>query len=484
MSDEMTFQLISNGVLLTLNSDREIIKSGWIFINNNRIERMGRTEDFPEDLKNIESYNAHGRLIMPGLINSHVHAGHILLRGGPSQDKNHLEWLSNVLYPALNSYDEEAVEAAYELFCIEAIRSGTTTIVDNVVWGARENLTFTALETLRAAGMRAIHAHVFSDLSSTEQLQLLDIMQRKDPLIKRIAFPKSSLKDTLNYLEKLIKKYHHSNDGLISIWPAPGIPIYVSREGLHDALEIARANDVMFSIHLAETISTSTFQGMSIIEYLNFIKILDPRLVAAHCVWVSDYDMRLLKANDVKVVNNVVSNMFLGSGIAPISRMADLGILVGLGTDDVNCNNTANMFTDMKICALAQKVKELNASAITAEKVLEMATIDNARVIGMEQQIGSLEVGKLADLIVIDLEKPNLKPCFHIPSTLVYQANGLEVDSVMVNGKWLMKEKQISFLQKSEEEVFQKAQEASLKVLTKSGMSHLCDRGWVSSYPF
>jgi cytosine/adenosine deaminase-related metal-dependent hydrolase len=197
---------------------------------------------------------------------------------------------------------------------------------------------------------------------------------------------------------------------------------------------------------------------------------------------MEDRDLKLLKKYDVKVVNNVVSNMFLGSGIAPVSKMVDLGITVGLGTDDANCNNSTNMLVDMKFAALAQKARQLDAAALSAEKVLEMATIDGAKTLGLENEIGSLEPGKRADLIILDMEAPHLKPCHHIPSTIVYQARGTEVEAVMIDGKWLMQNRRPLFLTDFEQEkkVLADAQRVSLAVLKRAGMEHLKNRGWVA----
>jgi atrazine chlorohydrolase/5-methylthioadenosine/S-adenosylhomocysteine deaminase/melamine deaminase len=284
----------------------------------------------------------------------------------------------------------------------------------------------------------------------------------------------------LQRIEDLMAKYNSPADRLIQVWPAPGIPAIVTREGLIGSLELARKFGTMVTIHLAETEATSRWNGTSITEYLDDIGFLHPSLSAAHCVWMNDKDLRLLKRNDVKIVNNVVSNMFLGSGIAPVTKMHDLGLCVGLGTDDVNCNNSANMLSDLKFTALAQKAKYLDAAAMTAEKALEMATIDGAKAIGMEKEIGSLEPGKQADLIILDMDQPHLTPCHHIPSTLVYQARGTEVESVMVNGKWLIIDRLPQFLKGPSEikKLMTDVQKASLRVIKNAGMDHMANRRW------
>ncbi len=218
---------------------------------------------------------------------------------------------------------------------------------------------------------------------------------------------------------------------------------------------------------------------VSATQYLSYLGYLGPSLLAGHCVWMNDRDLRLLKKYDVKVSNLAVSNQYLASGIAPIAKMVNQGITVGIGTDDTNCNDSANMLSDMKHVALVQKVNNLDAGAMTAEKVLEMATIDGARAVGMESEIGSIEVGKQADIIVIELQRPYLVPCHHIPSVLVYQANGSEVDTTIVAGRVLMESgRLVEISEVDERNTLAAAQEASVRIAERAGMTWRTDRGW------
>ena len=378
-------------------------------------------------------------------------------------------------------YDVKAIRLAYLLFCLEAVSSGTTTIVDNIIWGNCEDLTTETIDIYQQIGVRTIYARMFTNISLTGSPQARNL-QDKEPSVHKVLFPREDADVALQRTEDLMMKHNQAGNGLLQVWPAPGIPSLVSSEGLTGSLALARKYDTMVTTHLAETQATSLYNGLSITQYLSDIGFLDQRLSAAHCVWMDENDLHLLKQNDVKVVNNVVSNMFLGSGIAPIAKMHELGIAVGLGTDDANCNDSANILADMKFAALAQKAKYLDASAITAEEVLEMATINGARAIGLDDQIGSLEVGKRADLIVLDMDQPHLTPCHHIPSTLVYQARGTEVELVMVDGRWLLLDKVPCFLNGSEDikQLLSDAQEASLKVIKLAGIDHMANRKWLT----
>jgi len=474
--------VITGGSIVTMSPNRQILSPGAILVRETRIADVGPAPVLLDKYPDSRRFDAGDKVILPGLINAHTHASHILLRGGPSQDRVHLDWLINVLYPAVDVYDEHSARTAYLLFCLEAISSGTTTVVDNIIWADREDLTEIAVDVYRQVGLRAIYARMFTDIPLTERISTIGELQQKEPKVRKVLFPREDTEGALLAIEDLIRKYHQVDDGLIQVWPAPGIPTLVTPQALQGSLELARKYGSMVTIHLAETQATATFENKSITQYLDEIGVLDPKLVAGHCVWMDDQDLLLLKKHQVKVVNNVVSNMYLGSGIAPIAQMHKMGITVGLGTDDVNCNDSANILADLKFAALAQKVRELDAAALTAEKVLEMATIDGARTIGLENEIGSLEIGKRADLVILDMNEPHLTPCHHIPSTLVYQARGTEVESVMVNGKWLMVHREPVAISRIESltTILADAQHASAAVLERAGMTHLKNRGWIT----
>jgi atrazine chlorohydrolase/5-methylthioadenosine/S-adenosylhomocysteine deaminase/melamine deaminase len=276
-----------------------------------------------------------------------------------------------------------------------------------------------------------------------------------------------------------MNKYHGTAGGRISVWPAPGIVHFLTIDGMLGALSLAEKHDTMVSTHLAESPADAEIYGVSSTQFLAYIGYLNKRLLAGHCVWMKDRDLRILKKFDVKVSHLPVSNQFLASGIAPVARMLGFGITVSIGTDDVNCNESVNMVSDMKHVALLQKVNNLDSGAITAEKVLEMSTIDGARAIRMEDQVGSIEVGKKADIIVIDLQRPHLKPCHHIPAVLVYQANGSEIDTTIVDGKILMTGGKPTILSEAEEKkAMEDAQNASIKIAERAGMHWRRDRGW------
>jgi cytosine/adenosine deaminase-related metal-dependent hydrolase len=251
--------------------------------------------------------------------------------------------------------------------------------------------------------------------------------------------------------------------------------LWNTKEGLLGSLEIAQRYDIGITTHLAETVfqTANRFRPfeVSTTEYLDSIKFLNKRLLAAHCVWLDDKDIRLLKQNNVKIAHQPSSNMYLASGFAPIPKMLAEGITVGLGSDDPNCNDSVNMLIEMREAALIHKANNLDASCITSDQVMEMATIGGAKAIGMENQIGSLEVGKKADIIILDLQAPHLRPIHHLPSVLVYQARGTEVETVIVNGKILMEERRLTWMSEDEEmSLLEQAQAASTAVKNRANL--------------
>lgn len=474
--------IINHGTIITIDSSRQIIRDGAIAIVENKIGDIGSSSEIIEKWEAKEIIDATGMAVLPGFVNAHTHAIHNLLRGGLSQDRNLFDWLINVLYAGLNQYTGVDARIAAQLYCIEAIRGGITMSVDNADFGMIDELSESTIETYKEYGIRAIYARMFTDQIPRGEDNFMEVLARREPKVIHSPMRLEELDKALSSIERLMKKYHDSSDGRIYVWPAPGMVQSVSADGLLKSLKLAQDYDAMVSTHLAETLRDAKIYGMSVIQYLAYIGFLGERLLAGHCVWVEDNDLKLLKRFDVKVVHNCISNQYLGMGIAPITKMINMGITTSIGTDDGNNNDSVNMISDMKHIALLQKVASLDPGAITAEKVLEMATIDGAKALRMDKHIGSLEIGKKADIILINLQYPHLIPCHQIPSTLVYQANGSEVDTTIVNGKILMRKGNLTIMSAEEERsILENAQDASVRIADKAGMHWRVDRGWQTS---
>jgi len=461
--------LITNALIMTMDPDRRLLQNGFLTVEGDKITDIG----FMKKLAKSEAkkiIDAEGKLVMPGFINVHSHGAGILLRGGLSQDRSLYDWMLNVLYPGMQTYTIDDFKIGMHLFADEAIRSGITTIVDNED-GTEENLRI-MLDVLKKSGMRTIYGRMFNDLPPPSSLaDYYKILEAKSPKVNHVE--DYFIEDTqvvLSSIENLIKEYN-SEDSLVQVWPSPHGPAWCSKEGLTGSLEIAQRYDTRLTIHLAETSVEFRPFGVSTTEYLDSIKFLNPRLLAAHCVWVNDRDIRLLKQNDVKVAHQPTSNMYLASGIAPIPKILAQGITVGLGSDDGNCNDSVNILNEIRAASLIHKANMTDASCVTAEQATEMATIEGAKALGMEKSIGSLEIGKKADIIILDLNAPHLRPMHHLPSILAYQAIGTDVEIVIVNGKILMENHKLTWMSEDDEsKLLEQAQTSSAAIIDRADL--------------
>lgn len=470
--------IIKNGIVLTMDKERRILDNGAVAIKENKIEAVGSTEEITAKYNAPKVIDAKGNLIMPGLVNVHTHVIQILLRGGLSQDRELYDWLFNVLYAGLAQYTGKDAAIATRLFCAEAIRAGITTIVDNEDQGKSDECAVATINEFVRTGIRGIYGRLFFDNSPDHLSKYIETAMRKAPTVRHSDSLIETSEQAITHIKSLMNRFHNSENGRIKVWGGPSMPNIVTEDGLLMALELAEERDTMVMTHLAEAPLDANMYGMTATEFLHSVGFLSPRILAAHCVWMNDRDLRLLKVNDVKVAHCPVSNMYLASGIAPISKMVSQGITVGMATDDANCNESVNMIQAMKIAALAQRAINYDASALTSEKVVEMATIEGARALRMEDEIGSLEVGKKADVILIDLQQPQFKPMHHVPNALVFQAYGSEVQTVIIDGKIAMEDRELKFLEEGEEaELYREAQAASLDLAKRTGLTGL-DREW------
>jgi cytosine/adenosine deaminase-related metal-dependent hydrolase len=465
--------LIRNGLVVTMDGDRRVLAPGYVAVEDDRIVEVGPQSECRHERAG-RTIDAGGMAVLPGFVNAHTHAIHILMRGGLSDDRNLYDWLFNVVLPGLRAYRREDVEVAARLYCLEALRSGVTTFVDNVEfpterWGM---VADASIGVYCQAGLRVMYARMFYDHTPPELVPVIQAIEAAEPGVRHDPGGVEPTAEALAAIERLMRRHHGTADGRIQVWPSPGVAIFCTREGLLGARDLARRFGTMLTLHLAESPHDRDQCGMSSIAYLGSIGFLGPEVLAGHCVQSDADDIRTLKSFDVKVANNPVSNMFLGSGIAPVAEMQAAGITVGLGTDDGNCNNSVNIIADMKVAALAQKGRYQRGTAITAERVLEMATIDGARAVGLQDQIGSLEPGKKADLVLLDLAHANLVPRHSLASVLVYQAYGTEVDTVIVDGRVLLQGRRVTWLAPDEErELLAGAQAASERIAAEARLS-------------
>ncbi len=436
--------IVSGGAVVTVDAKRSVYNPGSVAIDGTSIVAVGPAADIAGRFKAATQIDATGSIVIPGLINAHTHAPMVLYRG-LADDLRLQEWLEKYIFPAeAKTVSREMVRAGTKLAALEMIQSGTTVYAD--MYYFEEEIA----RTTKAAGMRGV-------LGQT-------IIQFPVPDAKT---PAEGLARTEAFLKEFAK------DDLIVPAIAPHSPYTLDSQTLQASRALATKYGAPVIIHVAETetelgSSRKAHSGLSPVGYLDSIKFFGPRTLINHGVWVNAADMKILKSQQVAVSHNPESNMKLASGIAPVPEYLAAGITVGLGTDGAASNNDLDMFEAMRFAALLHKVKTGNPQVVPASVALEMATINGARALGLEKQIGSLEAGKRADLVIVSTASARLTPMYDPVSHLVYAVHGDDVRTVMVNGRLLMRDRKMLTL--DEPAVLAEARKLAASVRAAVGM--------------
>ena len=425
--------LITGGTVVTMDAERRVIENAELAIRGDSIVAVGPAPLFPKGIIIKQKVDARGKLVLPGLINGHTHAPMTLLRG--LKDDVTLDvWLKDFIFPAeARNVTEDFSRWGTRLAAAEMIRSGVTTFVDMYYFEDA------IAEETKAAGMRGILGESWLDFPVPDN--------------KNEA-------EAAAYTEKFLKRWQ--SDPLIHAAVAPHSIYLCSAKTLHDVQVLAQKYHAPILIHVAEIkkeLDDSLAKNHATpVEYMNRINLLGPDIIAAHCVWVSASDSKLLAEHNVGCVYNPSSNMMLASGVAPIGEERAAGVAVGLGTDGPSgSNNDLNLMEEMDLAAKLQKVTKNDPRALGAKDVLAMATIEGAKAIHMEKEIGSLEAGKKADLIVVALDQPNAVPMYDVYSQLAYALKASDVETVIIGGRPVMRNRQLLTLR--EPEILAKARE-------------------------
>lgn len=409
--------LITGGIIVTLDDHSQIIEEGALAIKGEKIEALGRKSDLQARYRASMVLNADGCIVMPGLINAHTHAAMTLFRG-MADDLPLLTWLNEYIFPAETHLTEEVVYTGTMLACAEMIKSGTTCFCDMYLFEHK------VAEAAADAGMRAVVGEVLYDFPSPNY---------------------GPPEEGLRFSEELIRKW--SGHPLVRIAVEPHSTYTCSPEYLTKIMEIALEYKVPYVIHLAESrdelAQVREKYGTTPVRHLESLKLLNDLVVADHSVWLDEEELEIYKNRGVKVAHCPESNVKLASGIAPVPEMICRGITVGLGTDGCASNNNLDMFQEMDSAAKIQKVIRMDPAIVDAEAVLRMATTGSAAALGMKEEIGSLEVGKRADVIVVDASAPHMTPLYDPVSQLVYSARGADVTHTIINGEIVMKDRKI-----------------------------------------
>ena len=403
--------LISNGIVLTMDAAGTRIDGGAVAITGERIAAIGPAADFTAWSVG-RRIDAGGGIVMPGLVNAHTHAAMTCFRG-LADDLPLMTWLDDHIFPAEAQLDEETVYRGALLACAEMIRSGTTCFCDMYLY---EDAVARAAS---AAGMRAVVGEVLYDFPSPNY---------------------GPIENGFDYVERMIATWR--SDPLITVALEPHSPYLCAAGLLEKAAALARENGLPLVTHLSETRAEvdriGASYGCTPVAWLAELGVLGPDLLACHCVVLTPEDIALLKANDVKVAHNPESNMKLASGIAPVPELLKAGVCVAIGTDGCASNNDLDLFLEMDSAAKLHKVGTLDPTVLDAATVLQMATRAGAQALGLGHVTGSLEVGKAADLIVVDTARPHLTPMYNPVSHLVYAVRGSDVATVVINGRPVM----------------------------------------------
>ncbi|MBR0272133.1 MAG: amidohydrolase family protein [Methanobrevibacter sp.] len=417
--------LIKNALILNPNVNYEGKKD--LLIKNDLICEI--SDNISQE--NVDKIiDATDKILLPGLVNTHTHLSMTLFRG-LADDLSLDEWLNDNIWPMEANLNGDYCYIGALLGAVELIKSGTTTFSD---------MYFYMEDVARAvdeSGIRAVLSYGMIDFGDEERR-------------------KAEIEENMT----LFKNCHDTADGRIKVFFGPHSPYTASEELLKEVRRLADENGIKIHIHVSETQKeiddVSAEKGLRPFEYLDSIGFLGPDVVCAHCVWLSDDEIEIIKKNDVKISHNPCSNMKLASGIAPVSKLLENDICVSIGTDGASSNNNLDLIEELKTASLLQKVSTLDPKVLTSDEALVMGTINGAKALGLDDEIGSVEVGKKADLILIDTNNANMVPdSSNLSSNVIYSANGSNVDTTICNGKILMENKKLTTL--DEAEIYEKA---------------------------
>jgi 5-methylthioadenosine/S-adenosylhomocysteine deaminase len=416
-----------------------VIEDGAIAIKNGEIVFVGKHEP-AVGISAEERINAKGKVALPGLINCHTHVAMTLFRG-LAEDKPLDVWLRETIWPLEAKLTRDDIYVGALLGCLEMLKSGTTCFADMYFY---EDMVARAVSE---SGLRAVLAEGIIEAGSRAQGERM--------LHASVSFAKS---------------FDGYADGRVKTMLGPHAAYSCSPELLKKVRDKAKELNVGVHIHLAE--SAELFKefekkhGCDEVEFLDRLRFFSGHVLAAHCINLSKSDMHVLAKRGVNAVYVPVSNMKLGLDAAKVRELADLGVNIALGTDGPASNNALDMFETMKFGALLQKFVYRKPEALSAHEVLKMATINGAKALGLEKSIGSIEVGKRADIMLIDLAKPHLKPLHNVYAAIVYSAKGSDVDTVIVDGKILMENRIVKTL--DEHAVMEVAERRALELLSRN----------------
>ncbi len=410
--------IIANGIVITVDGSRRILNPGSVAINGTQIVAVDTPAAIAARYRSADIMDASGKVVMPGLINTHTHAAMVMFRG-LGNDLALMDWLQKYIFPAeAKTVSPEFVRIGTRLALLEMIQSGTTTYAD--MYYFEEEVA----RVTKAAGVRGVLGQTVIEFPVPDASTPADALKRTEAFAKEFA-----------------------HDDLITPSIAPHAVYTLDAATLTAASNLAKKLNIPIQIHLAETsaeigLSQDRHQQRPV-AFLDSLKFWAPITIGAHGIWINPEEIALLKQRNVGISNNPESNMKLASGTAPVVAYRQAGVNVGLGTDGAASNNDLDMFEAMRQAAFQQKLVSMDPRVMSAPEALELATIGGARVLGQQARIGSLEAGKRADLIVVGMSRARQTPLFDPVAQVVYASSGDDVETTVVNGKVLMRDRRV-----------------------------------------
>jgi 5-methylthioadenosine/S-adenosylhomocysteine deaminase len=432
LAQEKVDLLITGGTVITMDVQRHVFDNGAVAVRGDTIVAVGPRAELETKYAPAKVINAHGAIVMPGLINGHTHAAMALFRG-VAEDFSLNEWLHSYIFPAeARNVTEDFTAWGTRLAILEMLRGGTTTYADMYYFEDA------VARVTKEAGMRGVLGETIIDFPAPDN---------------------KTLPQAFEYTQKYLD--HWKGDPLIVAAVAPHSMYTCSEKTLQDAAALARRNGAPILIHIAEAPfeleQSRNKYGLTPVAYLSRAGVLGPDVTGAHCIWVDQADIATLAHFGVGCIFNPSSNMKTAAGVIPVVEMLAAGEAIGLATDGAASNNNLDMFEEMDLAPKLQKLARMDSRALPAEQVVALATITGARALHMDKQIGSLEPGKKADLILVDTTAPHATPMYNVYSELVYASKADDVRTVIIAGKIVMEDRQMLTL--NEPEILAKARE-------------------------
>lgn len=452
--------LVTGGFVVTMNPHLQVFLDGAIAVEDDRISAVGDRSVIERAYTGSRIIDAADGIVFPGFVNAHTHAFQTLYRG-LGDDMGVLDWVQRMIFPLSRNLRAREASIGTRLACVEMIKSGITCFADSFYVTHDPESVNSVAQAIVDSGMRGVLARACSDTG-----------ERPPEFLETPAV-------AADETEEAIRHWNGLGNGRVSVCPEALFTLFATPELIASLRGVAARYSTGFHMHAGESMDEAAQirrkTGKTVFSYLDSVDALGPGVLIHHAVWCTDADIHILAERQTAISHNPVSNQYLAAGIAPVQRMLELGVTVGLGTDGAASNNSQDYIQVLKAAVLLQKVAQLNPEALTAETALELATLHGSRALGLSSAIGSLEPGKKADITIVDLSAPNATPAHKPVSTVVFSSSAADVRTVIVDGQVLMENRKLKTI--DETEVLSDAREAGARLLERSNSGHLLKTG-------